>query len=447
MSLRRSSAAKPYIAASITRIVMSNKHRNTEPKINLESGPKDGVYPINTLTDNSSPVGWAFGESTVEARQTEDLHAANIPGKMSLTKSTKGLGKLYRFGKTFVNLIRRPTIVRDLPIHLQMESTNACNLNCTTCSRDVFVKHARLLDEKIWRKAIDEISPTNINVSGIGEPFLHPDILRITEYAKSKGAAVNCATNFTRIKGQFEEILKSGISQLKVSIDAADRETFKAIRGEDYFDEIINNIHEIVKLRDEYKLDNPSIRFNFALQHFNYKAAPDLVDLASQIGVDGIYFQYLEYVDMEGRKGMLLGDMTRESLLSVLEEADNRAKRKGILTNLDIWWRDFDIFWNKMQPIAEFKQNDKPCYFPWFSAWLGADGWIRPCPIMPWTLDEGRMGHLGTKTFSEIWNGPEYRKLRAALARGERPTRSCKTCVPQSLQNILFLRSKLLPKK
>jgi radical SAM protein with 4Fe4S-binding SPASM domain len=133
--------------------------------------------------------------------------------------------------------------------------------------------------------------------------------------------------------------------------------------------------------------------------------------------------------------------------LEQLKEAERRANKHGIITNLGIWWRDFDIFWNKMQPITEFQPNDKPCYFPWFSTWLGADGWIRPCPIMPWTLDEGRMGNLSEQSFSEIWNGPKYRELRAALARGERPTRSCKTCVPQSLHNILFLRSKLLPKQ
>jgi MoaA/NifB/PqqE/SkfB family radical SAM enzyme len=64
---------------------------------------------------------------------------------------------------------------------------------------------------------------------------------------------------------------------------------------------------------------------------------------------------------------------------------------------------------------------------------------------MPWTLDEGRMGHLGKQTFAEIWNGDKYRELREALSRGERPTRSCKTCYPQDLYNVLSIKSKLLP--
>jgi radical SAM protein with 4Fe4S-binding SPASM domain len=304
-----------------------------------------------------------------------------------------------------------------------------------------------MLEEAQWKKIIDEIRPSNINVSGIGEPFLHPQIFKIIKYAKSKGAAVNCATNFTRTKGRHREMVESGISQLKVSIDATDKETFRMIRGDDAFDGILENIREVVRWREKLNSDTPSVRFNFALQRFNYKQVVDLIDLAAELGVDGIYYQYLEYVDMEDRKQMLSFDMTRKSLWNILKKAEQRALAKGIVTNLNIWWRDFDVFWNKMQPIAEFIPNHKPCYFPWFSTWLGADGWVRPCPIMPWTLDEGRMGHIDEQSFSEIWNGSKYRTLRAALARGQRPTRSCKTCIPQSLQNILFLRFKLLPKK
>jgi radical SAM protein with 4Fe4S-binding SPASM domain len=408
--------------------------------------PVDQVITQGSLTNNARPAGWTHRDLS-NSPQAKERSSLKLPGLTAPARAPKGITKLWRFGRTFVNLLRRPEVVNDLPIHLQMESTDACNLNCTTCSRDILIKKSRLLDEKVWKKVIDETRPSNINVSGIGEPFLHPDIFEIVKYAKSKGSIINCATNFTRIHGRYREIVDSGISQLKVSIDSINRETFKSIRGEDCFDEIIDNIRNIVKMRNSLKRDTPAIRFNFAVQHLNYKQAPELIDLAADIGVEGIYFQYLEYVDMEGRKGMLTGDMTKESLLEVLKETEKRAAEKGILTNLDIWWRDFDIFWNKMQPIAEFQPNSKQCYFPWFSTWVSADGWIRPCPIMPWTLDEGRMGNLAQQSFSEIWNGPKYRELRAALARGERPTRSCKTCVPQSLHNILFLRAKLLPKK
>lgn len=404
---------------------------------------RGNVLSLDGLTNQPLPTGWG------DSREPSPVNPSDGEEKTPLRREVKlgppRRGRTWRFAKTVFNLLRRPEVVRDLPVHLQLESTDACNLHCTSCSRDMLVDKAKLLTEAQWKKIIDELQPTNINVSGIGEPFLHPDILRIVRYARSKGSKVNCATNFTRVRGRHREIVEAGFSQLKVSIDSATPDTYRKIRGEDFFGTIIDNVKEVQRWKAELGSATPSVRFNFALQHLNFQEAADLVDLAAKVGVDGIYFQYLSYVDMEDRKDMLTADMTEQGLRDVLTEAERRAKEHGVNTNLNIWWRDWDILWNAMQPISEFRPNEKSCYFPWMSTWLGADGWIRPCPIMPWTHDEGRMGHIDDSSFEEIWNNEKYRELRRALARGERPTRSCKLCYPQDLYNIFLLKTKLLP--
>jgi radical SAM protein with 4Fe4S-binding SPASM domain len=230
-----------------------------------------------------------------------------------------------------------------------------------------------------------------------------------------------------------------------VSIDATDPGTFRLIRGEDSWQRIVDNIREINHWKEKLGASRPSIRFNFALQRFNYEQVVDLVDLAKELNVDGIYYQFLSYVDMEDRKAMLTGDMSAERLLSLLNSAGQRAEQYDINTNLDLWQRDFKLFWNRMESIDHYEENKKKCYMPWISTWLGADGWVRPCPIMPWAVDEGRMGHIAEQSFAKIWNNKKYRQLREALKRGERPTRSCKTCYPQDLYNVVSIKSKLLP--
>jgi len=406
----------------------------------------DRLLQLPGLTSRSEPVGWNVGPDPLPA-PVRSAAAERGPGQVVVKRALQPTGwkRMWRYAMGLATMLRRGVVVKRYPVHLQLESTDACNLNCTTCSRDVLVDKSTLLDRELWKKVIDELQPANLNVSGIGEPFLHPEILDIIRYAKRNGAAVNCATNLTRIKGRHQEVVASGIDQLKVSIDATDPETYRTIRGEDAWGEIVENIREIVRWREKLGSATPSLRFNFALQRFNYLQVADLVDLAADLGVNGIYYQFLSYVDMEDRKEMLTGDMSREALRAQLAEAGRRAKDKGVQTNLDMWERDFEVFWNAMQPIAHYRPNDKSCYFPWISTWIGADGWIRPCPIMPWTADEGRMGHLGRESFAEVWNNEKYRSLRAALKRGERPTRSCKTCYPQDLYNILSLKSKLLP--
>ena len=398
------------------------------------------------LTAQRYPEGWNGPADKFENPNRAAATASKAARtKVRAARQPSGISKMLRFAKGFLTMLRRPIVMKDYPLHLQLESTDACNLNCTTCSRDILIEKSSLLKTQYWRGIIDEMRPTNINVSGIGEPFLHPDIYEIITYAKTRGAVVNCATNFTRIQGNHRKLVECGIDQLKVSIDATDPETFRLIRGEDSWQEIVDNIREVNRWKEKLGKTTPSIRFNFALQRFNYLQCVDLVELAKELGVDGIYYQFLSYVDMEDRKAFLTGDMSKDTLLDLISESDRRAREYGIQTNLDMWHRDFELFWNRMLSLDEFEINNKSCYMPWISTWLGADGWIRPCPIMPWTLDEGRMGHLGEQTFAEIWNGDKYRELREALARGERPTRSCKTCYPQDLYNVVSIKSKLLP--
>jgi MoaA/NifB/PqqE/SkfB family radical SAM enzyme len=408
--------------------------------------PMADLKSYSGLTEHPEPEGWT-GPTDEEQNPNRAAATAVKADRTSVRPALApgGISKLLRFAKGLLTMLRRPIVMKDYPIHLQLESTDACNLNCTTCSRDILVEKASLLGGELWRRIIDEMRPTNINVSGIGEPFLHPDIYEIIKYAKSRGAGVNCATNFTRIRDNDRELVECGIDQLKVSIDAVDAETFRLIRGEDSWQEIIDNIREVNVWKEKLGSTTPSVRFNFALQQFNYLQCVDLVELAKELEVDGIYYQFLSYVDMEDRKGILTGEMSKAILLEQINESDRRAKEYGIQTNLDLWHRDFELFWNRMQPLGEYECNNRRCYMPWISTWLGADGWVRPCPVMPWTLDEGRMGHLGTQSFAEIWNGDKYRELREALKRGERPTRSCKTCYPQDLYNVVSIKSKLSP--
>ena len=408
--------------------------------------PMASIKSYSGLTARPDPAGWA-GPTDEHKNPNRAAATASKASRTTLRPALEpsGIRKMFRFAKGLITMLRRPIVMKDYPIHLQLESTDACNLNCTTCSRDILVEKASLLKTEYWRSIIDEMRPTNINVSGIGEPFLHPDIYEIIRYAKDRGASVNCATNFTRIHDNHQELVECGIDQLKVSIDATDAHTFRLIRGEDSWNEIVANIREVNLWKKKLGSSTPSVRFNFALQQYNYLQCVDLVKLAKELEVDGIYYQFLSYVDMEDRKSILTGDMSKDKLLGLINESDRLAREYGIQTNLDLWHRDFEMFWNKMLPLGEYEMNHKSCYMPWISTWLGADGWVRPCPVMPWTLDEGRMGHLSTQSFGEIWNGDKYRELREALARGERPTRSCKTCYPQDLYNVVSIKSKLLP--
>ncbi len=342
--------------------------------------------------------------------------------------------------------VRKSGKVVGLPAHLQVEITNKCNLRCLSCHRDLLYPKTTTMSFENFKKVFNDVRPSKINVSGLGEPFLNPDVFKIIRYAKKAGSAVNCATNFTLVRNKIEKILDSGIDQLKISIDAADRETFHKIRRKDLYNVLIENIQNLNSAKEKHGIDKPDIRFNFALQKNNINELFDTIELAKSLNVKSMYIQYLVYIDREERKKSLVGNLTPGKIKKVLLKADKLTKSYKITTNISMWKREFDLFWNNMQPFENFVPNKKHCYFPWFSSWIDADGTVRPCPIIPWQKDVGHMGNAFNEPFKDIWNNIKYQEFRAALARGERPTEPCRTCIPQSLFNIFQIGTKLLPK-
>jgi hypothetical protein len=123
-----------------------------------------------------------------------------------------------------------------------------CNLTCIHCfnasgPKDPWVR--RMAPAQV-RAAIDEAASLGVKeiyYTG-GEPFLHPDILDLTQYAL-RHAPTTVLTNGTLITGAVAERLglmaaASRYSlEIRLSLDAADREANDAIRGKGVFDRVL----------------------------------------------------------------------------------------------------------------------------------------------------------------------------------------------------------------
>ena len=83
-----------------------------------------------------------------------------------------------------------------IPLHLQIYPTNKCNLNCVGCwLYSPYLKGVdrvnleEQLDLDIIKDAVDELHKggvEEIQISGGGEPLIHPDFLKIVKYIKVK---------------------------------------------------------------------------------------------------------------------------------------------------------------------------------------------------------------------------------------------------------------------
>lgn len=345
--------------------------------------------------------------------------------------------------KSGINVLVKPLDVNETPVHIQLEPTTACNLACITCPHEDYIKRAKHLTLDEFIRVFDQIKPEKITLSGFGEPFSNPRLPDMVRYAKDRGASVNTTSNMTLINDKLaERIVECGLDLIKVSIDAARAETYKTIRGEDCHQKIVDGIRMITAIKKRKNINHPSIRFNFVVQGANFREMADLVDLAHEIGVEAIYFQPLELVGIEHLKEKIVGDMTREGLLSEFKRAYEEARKVDLETNLSTLVGSFETFWKKYEEVGTQKDS-RICLLPWFSTYITVDGDVRPCcsfPINP----EANMGNIFKEDFKDIWNGKKYRAFRKAIREGKRPYKICQNCVPRTLWDIVRY-SRILP--
>lgn len=158
-------------------------------------------------------------------------------------------------------------IVRNFPMHLDIEANNTCNLRCTFCDKLPNIRKDSIgyMDMELFKKIIDEgvaYQLWGIKLSYRGEPLLHKDIVKMVSYAKSAGILdVYFNTNGMLLnKGIVQQLIDAGLDRISVSIEGTDPEAFEKERVGANFEVILNNIKLLRSIRQENKSAIPKIR-------------------------------------------------------------------------------------------------------------------------------------------------------------------------------------------
>ncbi|MFZ5562761.1 MAG: radical SAM protein [Thermodesulfobacteriota bacterium] len=326
-------------------------------------------------------------------------------------------------------VLTKPLKVRTMPIHLQMEITTFCNLACVMCPRAALVKKPAHMAVDSISALIEAIQPATVNLSGLGEPLLHPRIRDIVIFCKAAGSAVNFPTSLAVPTSAMADLVESGIDQVKISIDAATPETWRRIRGEDRFTQVIDNIREINRLKKETGANRPALRFNVAVLSHNIDEMADIVTLAADLDVQAVYFQWLLYDGVPDKQDELNAGLTESRLRKTIDRVKQASRRTGVATNIGAWQRDMAVLASRM--AGQSAKPDRTCYFPWLSTYVDVAGNVMPCPKFANTR-EAVMGNVFETDFSVIWNSGSYQTFRHSWK--QQPLYdTCRHCVPLTL--------------
>jgi MoaA/NifB/PqqE/SkfB family radical SAM enzyme len=283
---------------------------------------------------------------------------------------------------------------------------------------------------ELFTRIVDQFPRiARVVLHGVGEPMMVPLLPRMIRYLKDRGVYVLFNTNgtlLTRRKGQ--ELLDSGLDELRVSIDAAEPQAFKQVRGRDMFARIVRNVRAFRAMQRQLAAERPRVSLWLTGLKETVAQLGDFVRLAHQIGVAEVYLQRLVYFP-EGQglarpeSALFAGGDDEEGRL--VREAEALASNLGISFHAS----------GATDPATSLTAQDEArpwslCRRPWTLMYFTAHGRAIPCCIAPFSMrgyDSFTLGDATQQSLREIWNGPRYQAFRSALL-SENPAPACASC-------------------
>ncbi len=161
----------------------------------------------------------------------------------------------------------RHFIVRDFPIHLDLEATNRCNLRCTFCDKLPVLTKDQIgdMDFGLFTRIIDEGREgglCSIKLSYRGEPLLHPRLAEMVAYAKKSGLLdVYFNTNAMLLtETMAEALIDAGLDRISISAEGTDPAAYAAMRRGADFSRLLANVERLRAVRERRGVDHPRIR-------------------------------------------------------------------------------------------------------------------------------------------------------------------------------------------
>jgi MoaA/NifB/PqqE/SkfB family radical SAM enzyme len=327
----------------------------------------------------------------------------------------------------------RTAVAERPPVCLYLEVTNRCNLLCTTCPRTYEeLEPPADMDWELFIGIVDQAPDlARAVLHGVGEPMLVANLPKMVKYLKDRGVYVLFNTNGTVLSERNgRALIDARLDELRVSLDASNRESFKAIRGRDYFNRITRNVRAFRELQDREGHAKPQVSVWLTGLKETVEELPAFVQVAAEAGVKEVYLQRLVFFD-EAAIGKAQSDQALFERLTAEEEgylkqAEDLARSLGIT---------FSASGAASEPGLSLKASGDGspwslCRRPWSLMYFTANGRALPCCIAPFSqhgYDNYTLGHAGQQSLQEIWNGPAYREFRAALL-SDKPPKACANC-------------------
>ena len=309
------------------------------------------------------------------------------------------IGKKFEKYREKWDAVNRFELETDFPLFLQLETNQICNLRCPSCpigQPQAYAKYisSEKMDWNLYQKIIlegEKYDCPSMEPQGTNEPFLDQNLEDYIRFAADHGFIdIMLNTNGTLLtEERARKVLKSGITRLRFSLDAATKETFEKVRLGAKYETTMKNIERFLEIKKQEKCDLPVVGVNFCKTKFNEHEEEIFIEKWID-KVDFFVIQDFQPPDLDTNYTAFLPSRS--------------AVREGI------------------------QESGYNCQQPWQRVLVRSNGEV--CPCCAFFSTELSLGNMKDHNLHELWNSKEMHELRSMHKLGNYGDNPwCKKCV------------------
>lgn len=289
-----------------------------------------------------------------------------------------------------------------MPTTLSIEPTTSCNLRCPECPSGLrsFSRPTGMLQDQLFEKVIlqSKAHLSWLHLYFQGEPFLNPKFLEMVKFADSQKIFTSTSTNAHYLKEEtVQEILKSGLKQLIVSMDGITQEVYEQYRVGGDLEKVKVGLCTLIREREKSNSMYPRIVLQFLVTGQNEHQLPKLKQWTQDMRVDELQLKTTQIYDFENGSELIPSDL---GYSRYVPSKDGKWKLK--------------------------KKLENKCWRMWQGAVVTWDGKVVPCCF---DKDASHvMGELKKQPLLDVWKSPAYQLFRNQLLADRSQIDICQNC-------------------
>jgi MoaA/NifB/PqqE/SkfB family radical SAM enzyme len=318
------------------------------------------------------------------------------------------------------------------PGTIHIDITNACNADCLPCwdhspllerPRPPEWKNRRM-DPAVVEGLLDDAIRLGglrmVILSGMGEPFVHPEIDRLIGIVKSRGLRLTLISNLMAERAANPRRLAAmGVDEILVSIHAATEETYRALHpnfGDGAWAELLGRLESLAAA-------GCACKHVHVICAPNAEELPGMIELGRRRGASEVSFKLAGLGG--GTEACRIGEEQRRRLMEeTVPAAAAMCGKLGVRSNLALFARQLAAAGAAGDaaaatvPVAE-----AGCFMGYAYARVTVEGTVLYCCNAGIVVGSLRPG----SSFSDLWRSPEWDGVRARIRQG-RYFQGCECC-------------------